>query len=83
MNTGTVKIVYAHSVYEYLDFIRGHRGELDPADSVSRRWRGVKTKDGLVTMVLPITVMFEQRETIGEKTRRLLLTTTGQLIHTL
>jgi len=79
----TARIMRAKTVKEYMDFIRQHPDDLVPADSFSERYRGVKTKDGLLTMILPIAVMFSERETIGEQTRRLLTSATGQLIQQL
>jgi len=76
----TAHIVQAKSVKEFLQFVHENADNLVPADSFSERYRGVKTKDGLIMMILPISVMFDERERVGERTRRLLTSATGQLI---
>lgn len=79
----TARILQAKSVREYMDFVRRNSFNLVPCDSFRGRYRGVQTKDGLLTMILPISVMCDEREKIGESTRRLLTSATGQLIRAL
>ena len=79
----TARLIQAHSVKEFFNFIREHAGNLVHADSLMCRYRGVKTKDCSTTVLLPLSVMFDDRERIGERTRRLLTSKTGQLIASL
>ena len=79
----TARIMQAKTVDEFMEFVRVHAVDLEPSDSISGRYRGVKTKDKELTMILPISIMSNDRERIGERTRRLLTSSTGRLIRAL
>lgn len=80
----TKEIRYAEDPREFLDFVRKHPGSV-ACDSTHRRCKGVEaTVEGRpVVMYLRLSDIAVHADTLGEETRRLLVSSTGQLVKAL
>jgi len=81
----TVEVRYAETPREFIEFIRAHRVSVEAADSISQRAKGVRALvDGHeVVMYLKLGGILDYAESLGEKTRKLLVMSTGSLIRDL
>jgi hypothetical protein len=78
----TVEMRFTEDLHEFIEFIKEHGVSATPADSVNGRTKGVRaTIAGReVLMYLRLATMIDSAESLGEKTKKLLVTPTGQLI---
>jgi len=78
----TVEVRYVETPREFIEFIREHGSAAEPADSESKRAKGVRAVvDGKrVVMYLKLADMIDSADSLGETTKKLLVTSTGKLI---